>query len=211
MSLRCVKKILAVSAILIGLVWQVTAQTENILVKDLPNNSKVYLKKYTVTEYRSRPRDVNKDVPESEIFDNQKWTLKRYILTMKNSQSGQESTLWEYGLDLSDESKKFFEGFNIEDVQIGDKIGYILFRTYSNIYVIRLVKKNESWRSADSQELAKSYETQPILESKFEADKPEINIKYYTNKQKYGLWKWKLKNNRWRFTGNKFLKEESEK
>jgi hypothetical protein len=137
--------------------------------------------------------------------------LNRYILTIKNSQSGKESTLWEYGLDLNEESKKYFEGFNIEDVQIGDKIGYILYGAYSNIYVIRLVKENENWRSTDSQELAKSYETQPILESKFQADKPEINIKYYTNNQRYGLWKWKLKNDKWRFTGNKFLKEKSEK
>ena len=204
-------KILLFVSMLICLIFQVDAQTGNQLIKKLPNGSEVYLSEFSIVEFRSRPREANENVPENEIFENQEWNLKRFILTLRSPQSGQEEKLCEYKIDVNVNSKyKYFTGgFSLKDFSVNDRNAYILYMSSSNLYVDHLTKgKNLGWYVNSTAELATSYGFQPILEAKFAVNKPEITARYYTDNQRYGLWKWKLKGNKWILKSNKLIKDD---
>lgn len=203
-----ISKTIIFCGILFCAIFAVNGQATNRLVKKLPSGDEVHLKYYKITEYRSRPKTENVDVPESEVFESEKWTIRKFVLTLNNQQSGREETLWKYENPLPFEWDIIFDGFFIHDIILDEKSGYILYTTFSNLFVTKLNKGETGWYDISSVKLATSYETQPILEAKFALKKPEIIVKYYTNNQRYGLWIWKLKRDKWKFESNKLLKRD---
>lgn len=206
--LTTISKAIILCGFLFCAVFAVNGQATNRLVKKLSNGDEVYLKYYKIIEYRSRPKLENADVPEGEVFESEKWTIRKFILTLKNPQSGREEVLWKYSNSLAIKHDLIFSGFDMDDVILDEKSGYVLYTAFNTLFVTKLTRDENGWYDESSIKLATSYEFKPILEAKFSVGKPEIVAEYYAGNSEKGLWTWKLKGDKWILKSDKLIKNK---
>lgn len=187
---------------LICLVTLAVPAQESLYSKDLPDGSKVYLKRQIISEIRSRPESINKGIPESEIFEREEWEIRKYYLFRKKNDSDQESIIWKYTGQIRTDPKDEFPGvgsLNIKDVFVADDNAFVLY-VYANVLFVANVTRDDSlgWYEISNTKLAVDYQTRPIQKASFsDRKKAEIAVEF-AEKGKRVLWKWKLNNAQWK-------------
>lgn len=201
------KLIIFALLILISFYLNILAQPDNSFNKTFSNGSRIYSQNYTITEFKSRPANVNEGVPIEKLFERQEWKLRFYELWLQPPDNRKPELFWvitdEYEVTQRRGKENIFS-FVIDDVYLSDAESYVLYKTGLGLVVAKVAYlENIGWTTYPVTLLERDYGFRPIFSARFKkGKKPIIEAEYLSDKTDESgrakkSWTWKLKNDKW--------------
>lgn len=208
-AIKVTKFIIVVNFVVMILSAHLFAQTNNTFNKSLPNGNRIFARDYTITEFRSRPANVNQGIPAEKLFERQEWKLRSYELWLQTPNNQEQELFWtfqeEYEINPKVKTYLMF-GLTFRDVYHSKSESYVLYKTAFGLIVATVEnRKNINRTNPPSTFLERDYGFRPIFNARFKpGKKPVIEAEYLTyeyeadGSRKRKTWTWKLSNKKWK-------------